>query len=146
MPPTVINDDAVAAIKAFCAALPPLAEPDGFARSTVYLNECADLALAQAGSPLNSEWFSELVARGHVDDLDALCAAFEEADTDAAINVKYRFLQRLCAIAYERDQEGHPVSVMIPAWYEASGWWRAVAWPVYRWNCETKSQAPEPTS
>jgi hypothetical protein len=148
----LINDDVRAAIKAFCEALPPLAKPDVmYGRSNAYLQDCANRALSRDDSPLNSEWFTQLVVRGTAEDLDALCAAFDETNTDAAVNVKYRFMQRLLPIAYECDQAGMEVSAEIPAWYESSGWWRAAAWPTYLWNCELReqqaaSQVPEPTS
>jgi hypothetical protein len=157
MPPTVINADVCAAIKAFCEALPPLKPRDvGQGHGIAYLQDCANRALAQADSPLNSEWLSELVRRGTADDLNAMDAAFAETNTEAAINLRYRFMQRLLPIAYGRDQEGMEVSAEIPAWYEASGWWRAAVWPTYLWNCEERlqreqqaverSQIPEPTS
>ena len=140
----LINADVRAAIKAFCEALPPLKPRDyGQGHSIAYLQDCANRALSSDDSPLNSEWFSELIVSGTADDLDEMCAAFDETDTDAAVNVKYRFIQRLLPIAYERDQEGMEVSAEIPAWYETSGWWRAAAWPTYLWNCEL---VPAPTS
>jgi hypothetical protein len=152
----LINDDVRSAIKAFCKALPPLAKPDGmYGRTTSYLQDCADRAFAQTDSPLNSEWFQKLLTHGTADDLVALCDAFKETDTDAAANVKYHFMQRILIGAHERDQAGKEVSVEIPAWYEASGWWRAVPWPTGLWNCELRllpavaepaSAAAEPTS
>ena len=143
----LITEDVRAAIKAFCKVLPPLAHvPD---RSIAYLQDCANRALSQADSPLKSEWFEQLVTRGTAVDLYALCEAFDEANTDAAVNVKYRLLQRLFTIAYERDQEALEVSPSIPAWYEGSGWWRAVPWHAVLWNCEKRllvAVGPEPTS
>jgi hypothetical protein len=144
----LITDDVRAAIKAFCAPLPPLVQPDGmYGRSIAYLQDCANRALSQADSPLKSEWFEQLVTRGTAVDLYALCEAFDEANTDAATNVKYRLLQRLFTIAYERDQDGLEVSSSIPVWYEGSGWWRAVPWHAVLWNCEKRLVvAPEATS
>lgn len=83
-----------------------------------------------APNPINTKWFTILIKKGEVEDLNMLFSA-TEGISDRYTIAFFRFMMyALLYRAYNNDQLNVPISPAIPKWFRARKWHIPE-----EWNC-----------